>query len=112
MNVITLKTYWGFFLTMLAKYTGINIGKNSLEGIYNYRYCHPNLSSSGQPTQAQFSLIQMAGFDCVINLAPTDSNNSYRSAENCLPDEAGLLASLGLRYVHLPVDFKCPEASQ
>lgn len=109
MKLITAKTYGGFFLTMLGKYTALNIGKNYLEGIYNYRQYSDNLCTSGQPTEKQFQLIKSAGFTSVINLAPVDKNNSQKSAENCLEDEAGLLASLGIDYVHMPVDFKYPE---
>ena len=109
MQLSTAKTYLGFFLTMLAKYTPINVGKNYLEGIYNYRKYNEQLSTSGQPTEAQFQLIKDAGFTTVINLAPTDKNNSYKSAENCLKDEVGLLNSLDMEYLHMPVDFQYPE---
>lgn len=109
MKLVTTKTYAGFFLTMLGKYTPLKVGKNYLEGIYNYRKYHDYLSTSGQPTEEQFQLIKEAGFTTVINLAPIDRNNAQKSAENCLKDEAGLLKSLGLNYFHMPVDFKYPE---
>lgn len=109
MNYTTLKTYYGFVLTMIGKYTPLNVGKSYLEGIYNYRKYNEFLSTSGQPTEAQFELIKKSGFTTVINLAPTDKNNYYKSSENSLKDEAGLLTSLGIEYIHIPVDFKYPS---
>jgi protein tyrosine phosphatase (PTP) superfamily phosphohydrolase (DUF442 family) len=101
MNSVTIKTLVGFFKTMIGKYTPINIGKNYIEGIYNYRKYNDNLSSSGQATEEQFKLIQQEGFTTVINLAP-------HNAENSLENEANTLLSLGIKYIHIPVDFQKP----
>ena len=72
-----------------------------LEQIFNYLPISSTLSSSGQPTVAQFTRIAEAGFATVINLAP-------HGAENALEDEATVVSRLGMRYVHIPVDFKNP----
>ena len=84
-----------------GKYTSIGFQGDSLPGIYNYREISERVCTSGQPTKNQFTLIKDAGYRTVINLAPHD-------AENALEDESGALASLGLRYIHIPVDFANP----
>ncbi len=93
----TIATSLGFLRTLF----GVGNKSNSLEDIFNYLPISENFVTSGQPTEEQFSLIKDAGYKEVINLAP-------HGAENALPDEAGLLNTLGLAYVHIPVDFKNP----
>ena len=73
-------------------------------GIYNSRRLSPTLTTSGQPTEEQFGEIAKAGVGTVINLAMPDSPHA-------LPNEADLLAGLGLRYVPIPVDFAAPRES-
>lgn len=104
MKTAVLKTIAGYLKTMIGKYTPIKVGKNQLEGIYNYRKYTDLLSSSGQPTEGQLKLIKEGGFDYVINLAP-------HNAENSLPDEAKTTSELAISYTHIPVDFKKPTQS-
>lgn len=104
MNLNTLKTSLAYLLSRLGRFSPLHRGSRSLADIFNYLPISENLASSGQPTAAQFRLIMAAGFTTIINLAPDN-------AENALPDEAGLLASLGLSYRHIPVDFKHPQES-
>ena len=73
-------------------------------GIYNFRRLSPTLTTSGQPTAEQFASIAAAGVPTVINLAMPDSPHA-------LPDQPQLLASLGLHYIHIPVDFAVPAES-
>jgi len=73
-------------------------------GIYNFRRLSPTLTTSGQPTEEQFAEIAAAGVETVINLALADSPKA-------LAHEAELLASLGLNYIHIPVDFAAPTES-
>jgi len=73
-------------------------------GIYNFRRLSPTLTTSGQPTAEQFANIAAAGVETVINLAMPDSPHA-------LPNEAELLASFGLNYIHIPVDFAAPTES-
>ena len=70
-------------------------------GIYNYRRLSPTLTTSGQPDEAQFAALREAGVETVINLALVDSPRA-------LADEAATLAALGLRYIHIPVEFSAP----
>lgn len=102
MALSTLKTIYGFLLTMLEKYTPVKTSKCSITGIYNYLPINGLVTTSGQPTEEQFELIRDQGFKTVINLAPHD-------AENALRDEAATLQSLGLEYIHIPVNFSRPS---
>ncbi|KZZ44859.1 hypothetical protein A3758_02625 [Oleiphilus sp. HI0118] len=104
MSLNTLKTTSGYLLSLIRKYSPLaaQAKSKSLEDIYNYLPISDRLSTSGQPSEAQFALIKEAGFDSVINLAPHD-------AENSLADEANTLSELGLRYTHIPVNFVRPS---
>ena len=101
MDKNTLKTIFGFIGTMVSKYTPFDLHKDTLEGVYNYLPIDDRLTTSGQPSEAQFQLIKAAGFNQVINLAP-------HGAENALADEAKTLAELDISYTHIPVDFSNP----
>jgi protein tyrosine phosphatase (PTP) superfamily phosphohydrolase (DUF442 family) len=74
-----------------------------LESIYNYHKVNETISTSGQPTKEQLLVIREAGFKVIINLAP-------HGAENSLSDEALLVQELGLKYIHIPVNFKNPTS--
>lgn len=104
MTLNTFKTVVGFLMTMISKYTPLKLGKNSLDAVYNYHVISERIVTSGQPNEAQFLSIRDAGFQSVINLAP-------HNAENSLVDEASLLNQLGLKYHHIPVNFKQPTKS-
>ena len=71
-------------------------------GIYNFRRLSPTLTTSGQPTEGQFAQIAAADVETVINLAMPDSPHA-------LANEAEVLDRLGLRYIHIPVDFTAPQ---
>ena len=74
----------------------------ALSGIYKLRVVDEALCTSGQPTVAQLQEIAAAGFTTVINLALHDD------PRYSLPDEAGTVRSLGMGYVHIPVQFSAP----
>jgi protein tyrosine phosphatase (PTP) superfamily phosphohydrolase (DUF442 family) len=71
--------------------------------IYNYRRVDASLSTSGQPTEAQLRALAADDFEVVVNLA------LHNDPRYSLPDEAGLVTSLGLTYVHIPVQFDAPR---
>jgi protein tyrosine phosphatase (PTP) superfamily phosphohydrolase (DUF442 family) len=73
----------------------------ALKEIKNFVPIDDRLVTAGQPTAAQLAEVAAAGFEAVVNLGMLDP--SY-----CLPDEAGLAASLGLSYRHIPVRFDAP----
>jgi len=73
-----------------------------LTSIYNYRQLAPRLAASGQPDEAELAAIAAAGYDLVLNIA------LHEDPAYSLPDEAGTVRSLGMRYVHIPVLFDAP----
>ena len=75
----------------------------SISDIVNYRWVDPMLSACGQPTEEQLRAVAADGFTAVINLTVKDDPRC-----RTLPDEAGLAHSLGLVYVHIPVEFDAP----
>jgi uncharacterized protein (TIGR01244 family) len=94
MHANTLKTILGYLKSKLP-------WTNDSSEIYNHLQLTDTLATSGQPTIAQFVRIQQAGYQTVINLAPTHT-------ENAIDNESSLVNSLGMDYVHIPVDFKQP----
>ena len=74
-----------------------------LDEIKNFVVVSDRLGTAGQPSEAQLRDVAAAGFDVVVNLGLLD-------LRYCLADEAGTVASLGLAYHHIPVDFSAPQA--
>jgi protein tyrosine phosphatase (PTP) superfamily phosphohydrolase (DUF442 family) len=72
------------------------------ETIFAWRRIGPRLTSSGQPSEAELADIHDLGVSHVVNLG-------LHSHERALPDEAGSVAALSMRYIHLPVDFTEPR---
>jgi protein tyrosine phosphatase (PTP) superfamily phosphohydrolase (DUF442 family) len=75
----------------------------SMTDVHNYRAVNDALCTSGQPSAEQLASIAAAGYQVVINLALHDD------PRYSLPDEAGTVQSLGLSYVHIPVQFAAPS---
>ena len=69
--------------------------------IYNYQFLSDNLSSSGMPTAEQMQALADENIEVVINLALVTS-------QGALPDEDQLVESLGMKYVHIPVEWNNP----
>jgi protein tyrosine phosphatase (PTP) superfamily phosphohydrolase (DUF442 family) len=78
----------------------------SLDDILNYVPVDGNLATAGQPTEDQLRSIARTGFEVVINLALHDD------PRYSLPDEEGLVKSLSMTYVHIPVIFKDPQEKE
>ncbi len=76
--------------------------EHSVESIYNFLALSDVLGTAGQPTQEQFSAIQEAGYQIVINLALTDSPNA-------LTNERAIVEEQGMEYVYIPVVWEKPE---
>lgn len=75
----------------------------SLTQIKSFVAVTPDLETAGQPSEQQIRELAKRGFEVVINLGLVGQSYS-------LPDEAGLVRSLGMAYHHIPVDFKAPTA--
>ena len=74
---------------------------NAIYNIYNFEAITDWLGTSGQPTEAQFSDIADGGYHAVINLA-------LPSSDNAIANEGSIVASHGMAYIHIPVDFENP----
>lgn len=72
-----------------------------LAEITNFRQYSPVFASSGQPTREQFQAIADQGFERVVYIA-------FTSNPNALSDADQLVKSLGMEYMHVPVDFNNP----
>lgn len=72
-----------------------------MKDIFNYLYWNENLSSSGMPTPEQLKEVADAGKQVVINLATEKS-------EGAIQDESETVASLGMNYIHIPVQWGNP----
>jgi len=73
-----------------------------MNDIKNFVYVSDKLAIAGQPTEDQLREIAKAGYEVVINLGLIGTNYA-------LPDESGLVELLGLKYVHVPVQWESPS---
>ena len=80
------------------------LAAGSLDEIVNYREYSPTFSSAGQPDAAQLGLVRAAGFERVVYIA-------YSDQEKSLANEDRVVKSLGMEYVHIPVEWGAPTAS-
>lgn len=69
--------------------------------LYNFAQVSPDLATSGLVPRGAFSRIASAGYAVVINLLPSTHRNA-------VADEAEVVAGLGMRYVHIPVEMTAP----
>lgn len=75
-----------------------------LSTIYNMLPIADDLGTSGQPTSAQLATIKEAGYEVVINLATGTTPRD-------LPNEAAVVAAQGMDYIHIPVVWEKPTAT-
>ncbi len=76
---------------------------NKITDIFNFLSIETLLSTSGQPTEEQLSALANQGWEVVINLA------LHNDPRYSLPDESGFVESLGMKYIHIPVQFDTPS---
>ncbi|MET1412266.1 protein tyrosine phosphatase family protein [Roseibium sp. HPY-6] len=74
---------------------------HDLTEILNWRRLSDKITLSGQPTEQQLADISELGVTHVVNLGPHHNKGA-------LDDEAGTVASLGMEYVYIPVEFDNP----
>jgi protein tyrosine phosphatase (PTP) superfamily phosphohydrolase (DUF442 family) len=101
MVLTTIKTGLWYLATLLRKIGVVRLESRSVERIFNYVPISDEVSTSGQPSEAELKLIRDAGYGTIVNLAP-------HNTENSLDDEHGYVTNLGVNYIHIPVDFKNP----
>src|SRR5205823_13809285 len=71
------------------------------ETIYNWRRLDDRITTSGQPTEPQLADIHALGVRHIVNLG-------LHTHDKALPDEAASVSRLGMKYIHIPVDFQNP----
>jgi protein tyrosine phosphatase (PTP) superfamily phosphohydrolase (DUF442 family) len=96
-----LRTVWDYTKLSVHHNTGIKTVGESLESIFNFLPLSETLITAGQPTGKQLMAVKDGGYQTVVNLA-------LGSAHNALVDERSTVESLGMRYVHIPVEFDRP----
>lgn len=74
----------------------------SLNHIEQFFPISETIGTSGQPTEAQFTAIQAAGYELVINLLPPTQGEA-------LPNEREIVTALGMEYVSIPVFWNEPS---
>ncbi len=86
---------------LLLVIASLNLAAGEVQDIDNYRQYSPSFSSSGQPTAEQLKAVSEAGFKRVIYLAFTDNKSAIVAEDR-------VVKSLGMDYLHIPVDFEQP----
>jgi protein tyrosine phosphatase (PTP) superfamily phosphohydrolase (DUF442 family) len=71
---------------------------------YHWRRLDEQLTTSGQPSEDQLKAIAALGVECVVNLG-------LHTHPKALADERASVVSLGMDYVHQPVEFAAPTAA-
>ena len=79
-------------------------GAGELDEIFNYIEYSAEFASAGQPTAEQLQAVRDAGFERVAYIAFSDQSRS-------LANEDRLVKDLGMEYLHIPVDWEAPTAS-
>jgi protein tyrosine phosphatase (PTP) superfamily phosphohydrolase (DUF442 family) len=73
----------------------------SLTTICNYLPISATLATAGQPTPEEFLALREAGYETIINLALSTSDNALRH-------EPILVRQLGMQHIHIPVVWEAP----
>lgn len=74
---------------------------NDPPDITNWLRLSDRITTSGQPTEPQLAAIAGLGVKHMVNLA-------LHTHPQALADEGASVGELGMRYVHIPVDFAKP----
>jgi protein tyrosine phosphatase (PTP) superfamily phosphohydrolase (DUF442 family) len=69
--------------------------------ILNWLPWSDRVTTSGQPSEEQLAELRASGAEVIINLG-------LHTHPNALSDEEGAVTSLGMSYIHIPVDFEAP----
>ncbi len=91
------KVLIGSVRLLLSRHTGLNLLGERLENTFNFLQLSDRIATAGQPTENQLLLVKQAGYQVVINLAPTTALNLS------LTDERATVESLSMKYFHIPV---------
>jgi len=89
----------------MSNVSPLHMNSVALESIVRYVPVSESLSTAGQPSEEQLAAVAAAGFEVVVNLA------LHNDPRYSLKDEAATVASLGMQYAHIPVQFSAPSAA-
>jgi protein tyrosine phosphatase (PTP) superfamily phosphohydrolase (DUF442 family) len=73
-----------------------------ISGIYNFLEIDAGLATGGQPSEEELASLARAGYGTIINLGLHDA------PRYSLKDEPGIVLGLGMKYIHIPVQFGNP----
>lgn len=73
-----------------------------LSEIYNFLPINEKLATGGMPTEDQLAMLKEAGYQVVVNLAMPNQPHA-------LPNEAEIVADLGMEYISIPIPWNNPE---
>ncbi len=73
-----------------------------LHTIRAFLQINDRLATGGMPQPEDFTNLQRAGYDTVINLAMPTSDHA-------LANEGDLVTRAGMTYMHIPVNFESPQ---
>ena len=91
-----------YLVVALCLFTGSSgLAAADVTDIENYREYSPLFSSSGQPSAKQLKTVADAGFKRVIYIAFSDNKTAIDAEDR-------VVKSLGMDYVHIPVDWDQP----
>lgn len=85
----------------LLAWASVGLADGEITDIVNYREYDANFSSAGQPDAAQLKLLADAGFKRVVYIAFNDNHTAIVAEDRTVK-------SLGMDYLHIPVDFDNP----
>jgi protein tyrosine phosphatase (PTP) superfamily phosphohydrolase (DUF442 family)/ribosomal protein S27AE len=85
-------------------YTPQPFDRRFLGRIRNFQLIDEHLLTGGQPTAEELHSLQECGVKTVINLA-------LATSDHALADERTVVESLGMQYVHIPVQWEAPTAA-
>jgi len=89
---------------LAALFYSFSISADELSDISNYREYSATFASSGQPTKEQLQLLKDDGFERIVYIAFSNNGNAFA-------DEDVVVKELGMDYVHIPVIWDQPTAS-
>jgi protein tyrosine phosphatase (PTP) superfamily phosphohydrolase (DUF442 family) len=78
------------------------IRSDSTQPPVNFVAVTERIHTSGQPSAAQLGGLKASGYGLIINLAPPETMGS-------IADEGKLVASTGISYLNIPVDWHTPR---
>lgn len=100
-KTVTATLLLSLFAPLMSNTFALEEVAPELDEITNFRQYSSSFASSGQPTREQFQSLADNGFERVVYIA-------FTSNQNALSDADQLVKSLGMEYMHVPVDFNNP----